>query len=42
MNPFALENRVFLCIGTLKNNYQFHVWVMIIEKNLEDITFLEA
>ena len=34
-----LENRVFVCIGLQKDDHEITGWVMVINKNLSDVTF---
>ncbi|CAK60259.1 unnamed protein product (macronuclear) [Paramecium tetraurelia] len=38
--PF--EHRVFVCLGTLKHNSQFHAWLMVFSHDLSGITFWDV
>ena len=39
-NP--IENRVFICIGTLKKTKMLHAWVMIIDKDFKTVRMFES
>jgi len=38
---FPYENRVFVCLGKLKNNRGNYVWIMTISDNYKDVIFWE-
>lgn len=38
---FPFENRIFVCIGKLKETKANHVWVMSISDDYKDVTFWE-
>lgn len=37
-----MENRTFLCIGSLKKTGEFHTWVATYSKNFRSIRFWES
>jgi hypothetical protein len=41
-DPFTIEHRVFLCIGTLKKSMEPHVWVMTYSADFKDVIMWEA
>ena len=41
IDHFILENRAFLCVGTLRRTNAFHVWVMTLDRNFNSVTFWE-
>jgi centrosomal protein CEP76 len=41
-NYVPLENRVFLCLGTLKANKNFHAWIMTINQDFNTVIFWDV
>ena len=38
----SINDRVFVCLGKLKENGQPHAWVMTLNQTYDEITFWEA